>query len=92
MVVLDRFFLRINGVIELHFLFSHRKRGERYMNGAGSIALFNTDAMKWKTTAMPMLYIYMYGRTKVWLLFLDVDLPPRPADTEQYILQMALFY
>ena len=28
------------------------------MNGAGSIALFNTDAMKWKTTAMcmPMLY------------------------------------
>ena len=59
MVVLDRFFfLRINGVIELHFLFSHRKRGERYMNGAGSIALFNTDAMKWKTTAMcmPMLY------------------------------------
>ena len=58
------------------------------MNG-GSIALFNTDAMKWKTTAMSMLY----GRTsKVWLLFLDVDLPPRPADTEQYILQMALFY
>ena len=46
------------------------------MNG-GSIALFNTtDAMKWKTTAMPMLYKYMYGRTKLWLLFLDdVDLP-----------------
>ena len=50
-------------------------REKRYMNG-GSIALFNTDAMKWKTTAMSMLY----GRTsKVWLLFLDVDLL-RPTD------------
>ena len=58
------------------------------MNGAGSIALFNTDAMKWKTTAMCVCLCSM----KVWLLFLDVDLPPRPADTEQYILQMALFY
>ena len=60
------------------------------MNGAGSIALFNTDAMKWKTTAMPMLYICMveqrYGYY-FWMLIYH-----HGPQTLSNILQMALFH
>ena len=48
------------------------------MNG-GSIALFNTDAMKWKTTAMPMLYICMveqrYGYYFWMLIYRGPQMP-----------------